>query len=329
MIFGPRPLDRALGCILAHRVAVADGSIVKGTVLTQADIAALSAVGHDPVTVAWLDAADVGEDAAAAALATALVGDALGLRLGRAATGRVNVIADAPGLARLNVAALHRVNRIDPMITVATVPDLHRCAPGGLVATVKIIAYAVPQDHLAQAVAAGRDSIGLHRPVIDRVALIETRAARDLGDKGQRSLVTRLHRLGVGFAGRQMVEHDAQAIADALLSSDAPLICILTGSATSDIHDTAPAGLVRAGGVVDHFGMPVDPGNLLFVGALGQRPVIGLPGCARAPALNGADWVLERLLCGLPVTPDDIAGMGVGGLLKEIPSRPQPRRDND
>jgi molybdenum cofactor cytidylyltransferase len=126
-----------------------------------------------------------------------------------------------------------------------------------------------------------------------------------------------------------MVDHDAQAIATALKSADAPLICILTGSATSDLHDTAPEGLRRAGGTVAHFGMPVDPGNLLFLGHLGDRPVIGLPGCARSPALNGADWVLERLICGVTVTPADIAAMGVGGLLKEIPSRPRPRRAAD
>ena len=71
--------------------------------------------------------------------------------------------------------------------------------------------------------------------------------------------------------------------------------------------------------------MPVDPGNLLVLGDLRGQPVIGLPGCARSPALNGADWVLERVACGLDITDDDIAGMGVGGLLKEIPLRPQPR----
>ena len=75
-----------------------------------------------------------------------------------------------------------------------------------------------------------------------------------------------------------------------------------------------------------HFGMPVDPGNLLFLGELSGRTVIGLPGCARAPALNGADWVLSREICGISVSARDIAGMGVGGLLKEIPTRPQPRR---
>ena len=67
--------------------------------------------------------------------------------------------------------------------------------------------------------------------------------------------------------------------------------------------------------------MPVDPGNLLFLGDLTGCPVIGLPGCARSPALNGADYVLARVAAGIAVSDDDIAGMAIGGLLKEIPQR--------
>ena len=100
---------------------------------------------------------------------------------------------------------------------------------------------------------------------------------------------------------------------------------ILTASATSDEHDVGPAALLAAGGQLIRFGMPVDPGNLLFVGRLGHKTVVGLPGCARSPALNGADWVLERIASGIQVSDRDIAAMGVGGLLKEISTRPQPR----
>jgi molybdenum cofactor cytidylyltransferase len=71
--------------------------------------------------------------------------------------------------------------------------------------------------------------------------------------------------------------------------------------------------------------MPVDPGNLLLLGSLAGRPVLGLPGCARSPKLNGFDWVLQRLAAGLEVTRADIMRLGVGGLLTEIPSRPLPR----
>ena len=83
--------------------------------------------------------------------------------------------------------------------------------------------------------------------------------------------------------------------------------------------------MIAAGGSIERFGMPVDPGNLLALGTFRKQPLVILPGCARSPALNGADWVLERLVARLSITAEDIAGMGVGGLLKEIPSRPQPR----
>ena len=71
--------------------------------------------------------------------------------------------------------------------------------------------------------------------------------------------------------------------------------------------------------------MPVDPGNLIVLGSIGDMPVIGAPGCARSPKENGFDWVLNRLLAGIDVTSEDIAALGVGGLLGEIVSRPQPR----
>ena len=90
-----------------------------------------------------------------------------------------------------------------------------------------------------------------------------------------------------------------------------------------------PGAIVAAGGRVVHFGMPVDPGNLLVLGELGGTPVIGAPGCARSPKENGFDWVLYRLLAGLDVTPDDLTALGVGGLLMEIVSRPQPREGGE
>ena len=96
-------------------------------------------------------------------------------------------------------------------------------------------------------------------------------------------------------------------------------------SAIADRRDVIPAAIERAGGKVEHFGMPVDPGNLMLIGQVNGAPVLGAPGCARSPKENGFDWILMRLLAGLPVTRADITGLGVGGLLMEIVTRPQPR----
>ena len=324
MKFGPVPLDQAEGAVLAHSVALEKGRLRKGRILSAEDVLALRAIGRTEIMAARMDAGDLGEDDAAARLARALVPDPrhAGLRIGKATTGRVNLHAEAPGVVEVLADRIHALNALHPMITVATVPPWQRMATGGMVATVKIISYAVPEAALEAACLAGQAALRL-RPVVCRSAhLIQTSVdGGESGDKGQAVTKERLERLGVAIGPQQVVPHRTAPLAKAIATTDAEAILILTGSATSDLYDIAPPALREAGGRVTHFGMPVDPGNLLFFGELNGRPVIGLPGCARSPALNGADWVLERLMCGVAVSPQDIAAMGVGGLLKEIPAR--------
>lgn len=324
MDFGEIPLEQAEGAVLAHSVALAKGRLRKGQRLGPGEIAQLREAGHAEITAARLAPGDVDEDTAARRLAEALCG--AGLRLTEAATGRVNALAEGPGVARIDAEAVAAVNAVDPMITVATLPEWQRCEERTMVATVKIISYAIPEEALARACAVARNALELRHPVIGEAVLIETLVGEGPAKgKGEEVTRDRLERLGARLTETVRVPHETAPLAEAIAARSEPLILILTGSATSDWHDTAPEALRRAGGEVAHFGMPVDPGNLLFLGALGGRPVIGLPGCARAPALNGADWVLERIVCGVPVGPSEIAAMGVGGLLKEIPTRPRPR----
>lgn len=329
MEFGEVPLGHAEGAILAHSEALPGGGrLRKGIVLGKPEIAELTKAGLTAVTVAQLGPTDVHEDAAAMALAQALVPDpeAAGLFLRGMGTGRVNILAAGPGIIRLKPSAIRLMNQAQPMITLATVPEWQRMDAGGMVATIKIISYAVPSEGVAQACALGAGAIWLCPPTRRRVVLIQTAVAAEDGAKGHRVTADRVARLGGTLAPKQMVPHRVDDLANAISRvAGADVILILTGSATSDLRDTAPEALRKAGGRVVHFGMPVDPGNLLFIGALGRIPVIGLPGCAKSPALNGADWVLERIMCGVPVTGRSIAAMGVGGLLKEIPTRPKPR----
>lgn len=328
MRFGRLRLDQAQGAILAH--SHGPSGLRKGRVLTAEDLAVLTAQGVTNITVAQLDPDDLDENTAAARLAAALVPDPAGqaLALTPAFTGRVNLNATGPGVVRLDASAIHALNRVDPAITFATLPDLARVTKGTLVGTVKIISYAVAGAALDAAATLAHAAIRV-QPVTLRDAglLLTTVPGQDpkLNAKAARVISARLAALGMTLAACNEVAHDEAAIAEALPQLSGDMALILTGSATSDLHDTAPEGLRRAGGTVCRFGMPVDPGNLLFLGDLQGRPVIGLPGCARSPALNGADFVLERLACGLAVTDADIAAMGVGGLLKEIPLRPQLR----
>jgi molybdenum cofactor cytidylyltransferase len=330
MKFGAVPLAEATGAVLAHSVMADGRKMAKGRVLTADDLTRLAEAGLRAVTVARLEPGDVGEDAAAARLAAALVPDpkAACLTITVPHTGRVNLHATGPGIAAVDTAAVHALNLVDPAITLATLPPHARVSDRTLVGTVKIISYAVAGAALDAACAVARGAAAVRPVVLRSAGLILTDApgeAAKLNDKGREAIAGRLRALGMELAEVVTVPHDRDAMAAALRGVAGEMVLILTGAATSDLHDDGPEAVRAAGGTVARFGMPVDPGNLLFHGRLGARPVIGLPGCARSPALNGADWVLERLACGLDVTDTDIAAMGVGGLLKEIPIRPQPR----
>ena len=330
MKFGPVPLDTALGAILAHSHPGAEGRLRKGRVLEAGDLAALAAEGCSSVVVAQLEPGDLDENTAAARLAAALVPDpvAQGLNRSDAFTGRVNLNATGPGIVDLDAAAIHDLNRVDPAITLATLPRFCRVEAGTLVGTVKIISYGVAGAAVERACTLARAALTVRPVVLRHAGLILTAVPGQdpkLNAKGRRVIEARLSALGIPLQAVREVPHDEAALAGALRDLPGEIALILTGSATSDLYDTAPQAVRAAGGTVARFGMPVDPGNLLFLGEQAGRPVLGLPGCARSPALNGADWVLERLACGVAVTGDDIAAMGVGGLLKEIPSRPQLR----
>ena len=337
MKFGPLPLEEARGAILAHSQKLGTGRLRKGVILGPEDLARLRAAGIEEVIAARLDPDDVHEDAAAARLAAALVPDPVsaGLEVTAPFTGRVNLLARGPGVVCLDAARVAAVNRVHPMLTLATVPQHQQIGPGGMVATIKVISFAVPEAAVAEAEARARAAcsegggggvLRLAGPVHRSAGLVVTQIPGGPSDaKGIAAIAARLAALGMDLAETRRVPHRTAPLAAALATLPGDLALILTGSATMDAEDVAPAALRRAGGTVERFGMPVDPGNLLFIGALGARPVIGLPGCARSPALNGADWVLSRVACGLTVGDAEIAAMGVGGLLKEIPTRPQPR----
>jgi|TARA_B110000908_G_scaffold171145_1_gene232884 molybdenum cofactor cytidylyltransferase len=334
--FGEIPTQDVLGAILAHSMEASKRPydtqfsyrVPKGTVLTQSHIDDLEQEGHKTLVVAQLAEDDVEENQAAQTLAHAFTPDAetLGLRVSAAGAGRVNLYAMHCGVAVLDVDAIHAVNAVDPMITVATVAPFHRCDADTMIATIKIIAYGVPKQALADACVKAAQAIRVIAPQYASATLIETQVGRkEPADKGRKALFGRLQRMGMILDERQITPHSTEPLFTAIKEAAGEVIFILTDSATSDLMDVGPQALRKAGGHVIGFGMPVDPGNLLFFGYLGEKPVIGLPGCARSPALNGADWVLERLICGIKLTQADISAMGVGGLLKEIPTRPQPR----
>lgn len=330
MKFGPLQVQVAEGAILAHSVAIDGKRLRKAHVLTAEDIVALQRNGISEITAATLDPGDIGENEAAQAIVDAFRHPGISTR--PAATGRVNLHAEAAGIFDADVALIDAMNAVDPTITIATLPRFASVEVDQMVATVKIIPYAVPGEMVERVAAKVRGKSVIQADAFHpaRVGLIQTELPGVKGsvlDKTTRITRERLHRSGSSIGTELRVGHDAAPVADALgkLSSSHDMLIVFGASAVSDDADVIPDAIRRAGGTVSRTGMPVDPGNLLVLGELDGKTVIGAPGCARSPKENGFDWVLDRVLAGHDVSGKDIAAMGVGGLLMEIASRPQPR----
>jgi molybdenum cofactor cytidylyltransferase len=336
MKFGAVAPADAKGAIVVHSIRTGTLVLRKGTVVGDAEIAALAAAGIAEITVARLEPDDVSEDVAAAEIAAAVAGG--GVHVDRAFTGRANLFARTAGVLVVDRDAIGRLNEVDPAITLATLDAFAPVVAGKMVATVKIIPFAVSADARDKALAAARDDKPLIRVApykIRKVGVISTvlpGLADKVIEKTLRVTLDRLKPAQATIVAERRVPHETAALARALdevLAAGAELVLVFGASAIADRRDVIPAAVEAVGGTIEHFGMPVDPGNLMLIAAAGGRPVLGAPGCARSPKENGFDWILTRLLCGLPVTRHDVTAMGVGGLLMEIVTRPQPRESQE
>jgi molybdenum cofactor cytidylyltransferase len=334
MKFGHVPVREAEGGVAVHSIRKPGLVLKKGTVIGKPEIAALTEAGISEIVVARIEPGDVSEDTAAAEIAAAVQGE--GVRVDRAFTGRANLFAQVPGVLVVDKDAVDRLNQVNESITFATLPAYKPVVAGEMIATVKIIPFAVTAAQRDAALAAARAHTPLIRVepyCIRRVGVVSTLLpglAPKVIDKTLRVTEERLAPAGARIVAERRVPHEQGALAKAIeevLGEGAELVIVFGASAIADRRDVIPAAVEAVGGRIEHFGMPVDPGNLLLIGSARERPVLGAPGCARSPKENGFDWVLMRLLAGLPVSREAIMGMGVGGLLMEIVTRPQPREE--
>jgi molybdenum cofactor cytidylyltransferase len=331
MKFGSVAISEAAGSVAAHSVRAGEVIIRKGATITPADVARLEQAGLTELVAVWFEPGDIDENTAATRLAQAMAGP--GAMIEAPFTGRVNLFAESAGVLTLDIATLDILNRIDEAITVATLPAMKAVVAGEMIATVKIIPYGLPEALVDEALAALAGvrpvSVAAYRPAsVGVISTLLPGLKPSVVDKTLRVMEERLAPAGATLSDEMRVPHDAEPLAKAIAAMSAgpaEIIVVFGASAITDRRDVIPQALLAAGGRIEHLGMPVDPGNLLLIGELAGKPVIGAPGCARSPKENGFDWVLQRQLAGIPVKRADIQAMGVGGLLMEIISRPQPR----
>jgi molybdenum cofactor cytidylyltransferase len=334
--FEPVPLSEAEGKILGHNIAGANGQrlLRKGRLLTAADLESLRALGRQSVYVAHLEATDVDENTAARRVAEAICGT--GLTMPGASAGRANLLSNEMGLLRVDVERLTQINEHNG-ITLATMMNHSPVHARQIVATVKIIPYAVPDSTVSEveAIASGSkpivrvDALPSHAVgmILSGSVSVHQKLVNDFV-----ALRDRIEKLGSSITRTDFValddESDEAALADMLrqqISAGIRMILLAGETAIMDEQDIIPRAIERAGGSIESVGAPVDPGNLLMVAYIGEVPVVGAPGCARSKKINIVDWILPRLLAGDRLTRRDIVALGHGGLLQDVQERGMPR----
>jgi molybdenum cofactor cytidylyltransferase len=310
MKFGPLPPRQAQGATAVHTIRQGALVLKKGTLIGPAEVAALEAAGIKDVVVAQLEPGDVSEDKAAAEIARAVAGE--GVRVDRAFTGRCNLFAEAPGVLVVERELIDQLNRVDEAITFATLPAFKPVVAGEMIATVKIIPFAVGEPALkASLKMAAKPFIRVAPYRIKKVGVVSTLLpglAGKVVDKTLRITQERLAPAGASIVAERRVPHEQAALAkavDELLKEGAELVVVFGASAIADRRDVIPAAIEAVGGRIEHFGMPVDPGNLMLIGSARNRPILGAP-WLRAFAQG------ERLRLGADAAARGFAGVARG-----------------
>ena len=334
MKFKRSKIRDSLGCILAHSIKTKNGKLKKGQIISKIDIKELLDLNIENILVGQLDKDEVTENKAANIIANSIISKNIYKK--QAFTGRCNLYSKENGVLEIPEQIINKINFINESITIATLPMWSLVKSNQMIATIKIIPFATKLKYLKKAqnyLNKYSNKLKVHKLKNNKIGIIYTKYAHNkTDDPAKKSSVinSRIISLGSTINKEIICEHNENEIASSLkvlIKHKCNPILIYGASAIIDRSDVVPTGIKICGGQIDHFGMPVDPGNLLLLGRVKNTKIIGIPSCAKSPKLNGFDWVLWRILSGLNIQAKDIQSLGVGGLLKEIPSRPQPREE--
>ena len=317
------PVGESAGAILVHNVVGPDGHKVlsKGHLLRPEDLDKIRALGRETVYVGIPDPGDVREDAAAGRLAEGLAGE--GIDAGKPNSGRVNFFAARPGFLQVNRIALDQINELAG-VTLATIARYTPLRPKKMIATLKTVGLAIPETTLQRA-----------REIMDREGAVlslspvkhHLAAIVFTGSENGRARVQeifgppirgRLTELGAQVIAESYAVEEVDAIAHAIraaLAAGAQILVLAGETSIMDEEDITPRAIRSAGGEIELYGAPVEPGNLLLLAYCGGVPIVGAPGCVKSRETNVVDLILPRLVAGDRVASEDINALAEGGLL--------------
>lgn len=321
------PVEQAVGLRLAHDITeIIPGkrkgpAFRRGHIVRPEDVPKLLDVGKAHLYIMELEEGELHEEDAAKRLAGAAAGPRI--RLTDPVEGRVNLVAEIPGLLKVDGDLLCRFNALGDLI-LATLPSDSYVRQGDVVAGTRTIPVLVKEELIKQA-----EAICKAKPIVTvlpipsrRIHLIVTGSEVFTGriKDGFEPVVRRkVAEMGSDLETVKLAPDDPDRIAEHIKDSyqaGAELI-LVSGGMSVDPDDLTPEGIRQSGASVECHGFPVLPGSMFLMAYLKETPILGLSGCVLHDSVTAFDLLLPRLLAGERISRSDIITLGHGGLQKK------------
>jgi molybdopterin biosynthesis enzyme len=321
------PVEKAVGLPLAHDITeIVPGEhkgpvFRRGHVIRPEDVSKLLDVGKAHIYVMELEENELHEEDAARRLAKAAAGE--NLRLTDPSEGRVNLIADSPGLLKVDADLLYQFNSLGDLM-MATLPSDRFVKKGEVVAGTRAIPVIVKEELIKRA-----ESLCKDHPIVkvlpippQRVHLIVTGSEVYSGrikDGFEPVVRKKVKAMGSELADKKLAPDDPEQIATLIRTAheDGAELILVSGGMSVDPDDKTPDGIRLSGAKIESHGFPVLPGSMFLMAYLNKTPILGLSGCVLHDEFSVFDILLPRIMAGEKITRPDIMALGHGGLQKK------------
>ncbi|MCO5221829.1 MAG: hypothetical protein M9947_09660 [Thermomicrobiales bacterium] len=301
---------------LAQEIRFDGARFHKGQPITSEMLGRLHAY-PDTLHAVRLEPADIHEDDAATAIATAAAGP--GIEIRKPVQSRVNLRASSKGLLRIDRTAVDAINAL-PDLGLFTLLDRMAVVPNKIVAGAKITPVATRKSLIEEAVRIASQTTVIQvkpfKPL--KVGVVTTEAMDEkTWARFEQAVRAKIGWYGGELLGFQAADNEPAAVAGALYAFiDQGATLLMTGGGnTMDPMDGALGAIPMLEGHVVRIGAPAHPGSMFWLAYTGDVPIFNLASCSMYSKSTVGDLVLPWIMAGERITSADLGGIGYGGLL--------------
>ncbi len=318
----------AVGHVLCHDITQIikdvkkDAVFKKGHVIKEEDIPVLLSVGKENLYV-WEKQEGILHENEAAEILYGICKNEY-MKPSPVKEGKIEVIADADGLFKLDTERLYKVNSLGEMM-IATRHGNTTVKKGDKLAGTRIIPLVIEEEKMkaAQEIGAGKPLMEIIPFKHKKVGIVTTGSEVFHGrikDTFGPVIKGKFSEFDTEILGQTIVDDNKEGITSAVMEyiEKGADIVVCTGGMSVDPDDCTPGAIKDTGAEIITYGAPVLPGAMLLVAYYdynGKKvPVLGLPGCVMYAKRTIFDLILPRIMADDPIKKSDIDRLGQGGL---------------